>query len=219
MKLIRWLKRLLRMETLPFDIGVVERRILYHFKDPEYLYQSLKHRSYSQAVDGTTYQSNERLEFLGDAILNMVVSHHVFTHHPDCQEGDLTTRKSGFVNKLTALNAGRSIGLDRFILLNESEENAGVRNRSSIIADAYEAVIGAIYLDGGYGEASAFVYRTILTNPDICRGDGQENYKSRLQEYAQANRKGHPEYRTISEKGPDHKKMFTVTVSLDQTVI
>ncbi|MFC1489924.1 ribonuclease III [Candidatus Latescibacterota bacterium] len=209
--MIKWIKRLFISKDLPFDIQEVESALQYHFQNPSYLYNCLKHRSYAQAVDGNIDLSNERLEFLGDSVLSMVVSHHIFLENPDFQEGDLTKLRSIFVSKTSAVIAAKKIGLSEFVLLNDSEENAGGRNRTSIIADAFEAVIGAIYLDGGYDPAKTFIERTILDDQDISV-DLETNFKSVLLEMVQAKKMGHPLYRTASEKGPDHNKIFTVEV-------
>lgn len=211
MVLFKWFKNFFGSNDLPIDIEAVESALKYHFKEPSFLFNSLKHRSYSQAMDGNINLSNERLEFLGDSVLSMVVSHHVFSENPDLQEGDLTKLKSRFVSKKSAVIAGKKIGLDKFILLNDSEENAGGRNRASIIADTFEAVIGAIFLDGGYKASESFIERTILEDRDISL-DVETNYKSYLLEWVQAEKLGHPVYRTVSEKGPDHDKVFTVDV-------
>ncbi len=215
MTFLRWFKKFFSSDNLPFDIDKVESALHYHFNDPSFLFRSLKHRSYSQAIDGDITLSNERFEFLGDSVLNMVVSHHLFSEHSDYQEGDLTKLRSNFVNKKSAMIAAKKIGLDRFILLNESEENAGGRNRTSIVADTFEAVIGAIFLDGGYEAAKNFIQRTILRESELLPDVEQENYKSQLLELVQAEKIGHPIYRTVSEKGPDHNKIFTVEVRVN----
>ncbi len=218
MSIVRWVKNLFTSKDLPIDIQEVESSIGYHFQNPEYLYKCLKHRSYAQVVDGNIDLSNERLEFLGDSVLSMVVSHHIFLKHPEFQEGDLTKLRSIFVSKTSAVIAAKKIDLHDYILLNDSEENAGGRNRTSIIADALEAVIGAIYLDGGYDQAKAFIERTILNDEDISV-DLENNHKSALLEVVQAKKMGHPVYRTVSENGPDHNKEFTVEVSVNRTCI
>jgi ribonuclease-3 len=219
MNAFRWLGNLLASRVRsrtdrepPLDIRKVEAAIGYHFKDPFLLYRSLKHRSYSQARDGNIYLSNERLEFLGDSVLNLVVSHSLFVKNPNFQEGDLTKLKSTLVSKTSTAIAGRKVGIDRFILLSSSEEDAGGRERTSIIADTYEAIIGAIYLDGGLEPAADFIKRSILSTESVLAGEEQKNYKSILLELTQSKRLGHPVYRTISEEGPDHDKVFTVEV-------
>ncbi len=208
------IRNFFRYRNLPFNVKEVESALGYHFNDRSILYKSLKHRSYSQAVDGTTSLSNERLEFLGDSVLSMIISHYIFTVFPDFQEGDLTKIKSNLVSKKAGAIAGMKIGLDRFILLNDSEENAGGRKRSSIIADTYEAVIGAIFLDGGYSAAEDFIKKTILEFQDIFLNES-DNHKSLLLELVQGEKMGFPVYNTISESGPDHEKVFVVEVTVN----
>jgi ribonuclease III len=210
--LIRTIGRLRPDREPPIDREKVETAIGYHFSDPSLLFMSLKHRSYSQAKDGSTSRSNERLEFLGDSVLNMVVSHHLYIRNPTFQEGDLTKLKSMLVSKVSNALAARKIGIDRFILLSSSEEDAGGRERSSIVADTFEAVIGAIYLDGGLVAAEDFIRRTMLSDKDFLVGDEHQNYKSVLLELTQSQKSGHPVYRTVSEDGPDHDKLFTIEV-------
>ena len=152
------------------------------------------------------------MEFLGDSVLNLVVSHTLFKKNPNFQEGDLTKLKSALVSKTSNAIAGKNVGIDRFILLSSSEEDAGGRERTSIVADTYEAIIGAIYLDGGLDPASDFIRRTILSTESVLAGEEQKNYKSILLELTQSKRLGHPVYRTVSEEGPDHDKVFTVEV-------
>ncbi len=212
MSVYEWLKRFFRPGVKPIDIKKIESVINYHFNDPSILLRSLKHRSYSQSVDGNVNLSNERLEFLGDSVLNLVVSHHLFKDNPEFQEGDLTKIRSNLVNKKSTAIVGKRIGLDNFILLNDPEENAGGRNRTSIVADAFEAVIGAIFLDGGYKASEEFIKRTIFENQDIFFDIEQTNFKSLLLELVQAAKMGHPVYKTISESGPDHDKVFTIEV-------
>ncbi len=211
-KFIRYAVRPLKGKKPPFDIEKVEKALGYEFKDPFILFRSLKHRSYSQARDGNIDLSNERLEFLGDSVLNMIVSHYIFKENPTLQEGDLTKLKSILVSKTSAAIAGRNVGLEKYILLSNSEEGAGGRERTSIVADTYEAIIGGIYLDGGLEAAKDFIYKTILSNQSVMLGDEQKNYKSLLLELTQSEKLGHPTYQTISEEGPDHDKVFTVEV-------
>jgi ribonuclease III len=211
-KFIRYAVRPFQGNKPPFEIEKVESALGYHFKDPFLLFRSLKHRSYSQARDGNIDLSNERMEFLGDSVLNMVISHYIFTENPSYQEGDLTKLKSILVSKTSAAIAARKVGLEKFILLSDSEEDAGGRERTSIVADTYEAIIGGIYLDGGLEPAKDFIYRTILPNQSVMLGDEQKNYKSILLELTQSEKLGHPTYQTILEEGPDHDKVFTVEV-------
>jgi ribonuclease III len=214
MGIFGWLQRFLRHKKPPIDIAKVESALGYHFTDPFLLFRSLKHRSYSQVTEGTLDFSNERLEFLGDSVLNLVVAHALYTMYPTYSEGDLTKVKSILVSKSSAAKAGKDIGLDTSILLSDSEQETGGRSRISIISDAYEAVIGAIFLDGGLLSAREFIQRTLLTNISQVLGEDTTNFKSMLLEHAQAEKQGHPIYHTLAEDGPDHNKVFTVEVSL-----
>jgi ribonuclease III len=216
---IPWLTRLIRRifrfgltREPAFDTYAIEEVLGYHFKNPSLLFMSLKHRSYSQVKDGSIAFSNERLEFLGDSVLNMVVSHYLFERNPTYQEGDLTKMKSIMVSKTSNALACKKTGIDRFILLSNSEEDAGGRGRTSIIADTFEAVIGAIFIDGGLPAAEGFIRRTVLSEDTVLLKDSQTNYKSILLELTQSRKLGHPLYHTISEDGPDHDKSFTVEV-------
>ncbi len=212
--MFEWLKRLVRKRPEPLVLEEVEAAIGYRFADPSLLYRSLKHRSYSQTVEGDVDLSNERLEFLGDSVLNLVVAHELYLEHPDDREGELTKLKSTLVSKVSAEMAAISAGLERFIFLSDSEEDAGGRSRRSIVGDTYEAVIGAIFLDGGIEPARRFIMHTIMDNRDAILDGAEKNYKSLLLEYTQAEKLGHPSYRTLSEEGPDHLKIFTVEVNV-----
>jgi len=217
MGVIRWFKRFLTTRKPPLNTNEIEQTLGYNFNDPSLLIKSLKHRSYSQAVEGNVDASNERLEFLGDSVLNLIISQALFEENPDYQEGDLTKLKSTLVSKTSTAIAAKKAGINRFIFLSDSEEDAGGRNRTSIIADSYEAVLAAIFLDGGLEAARKFVQRTILDDSDIILGVVQKNYKSLLLELTQSRKLGHPSYMTIMENGPDHDKDFTVEVSVKGT--
>ncbi len=214
MRILRWFRRFFGNKRPPINIAAVEEALEYRFSDHSLLMQSLKHRSYSQMVEGSTDLSNERLEFLGDSVLNMVVSESLYAKHPEYQEGNLTKLKSTLVSKTSTAIAARNTGLQYYILLSDSEEEAGGRNRTSIVADSYEAVLGAIYLDGGLEEARRFVHRTILEESEQILDNVQDNFKSMLLEYVQARKIGHPVYSTVTEDGPDHDKVFTVEVNV-----
>ena len=214
MGLFGWLKQRRKSGTPPIDLKHIEMVIGYRFNDPWLLYRSLKHRSYTQELEGTIDLSNERLEFLGDTVFNLVVSQAIYLDNPDYNEGDLTKLKSILVSRDSAAIAGKRAGIHRFMLLSESEEGSGGRDRSSIIADTYEAVVGAIFLDGGFEEAGKFVKKTVLNDSHLDLSREHRNYKSLLLELTQADKLGHPRYRTITESGPDHDKVFTVEVSV-----
>lgn len=185
------------------------------FRDRGILEQALTHRSFLGSNGGDPGRSNERLEFLGDAVLELVVIEHLYGDFPIDREGELTKKKSLLVSKGVLAHRAEQMGLGDFILLSESERDSGGRERASILADAFEAVVGAIYLDRGLGEARRFISEQLLrTATAILEDRAHLNYKSLLQEYVQAKHKTHPRYRVVTELGPDHMKLFTVEVSV-----
>jgi ribonuclease-3 len=192
-----------------------QRQIGVRFKDPELLNQSLMHRSYVHGKAADRGLSNERMEFLGDSVLGLVVNEYLYNRYPDRDEGDLTKIKSLVVSRQVLAKKAEEIGLGKYLLLSAGEVESGGRKRSSIIADAMEAVIGAIYLDRGIEPAREFIRREILVGlHEITGAEEHTNYKSLLQELVQGSRKVHPVYRIQSEKGPDHDKQFIVDVSI-----
>ncbi len=155
------------------------------------------------------------MEFLGDSVLNLVVSEHMYRTFPNKREGELTRFKSLIVNGNFLMKRAVEIGLGRLIFMSNAEEKMGGRKRDSILEDAYEALIGAIYLDGGLTAARGFIERHVLANVDVQKLDQRNrNHKSALLEFAQGRRLGMPEYKTIIEKGPDHKRVFQIEVHL-----
>ncbi|MBI5267775.1 MAG: ribonuclease III [candidate division Zixibacteria bacterium] len=196
------------------DLSAVCDLLGYRFKDPSLLSLSLCHRSFvrSQPNGGESY---ERLEFLGDSVLGLAISEQLYRDHPDETEGNLTKIKAMLVNETTLAQVGREIGLNAFIHLSPEEDKSGGRDRNSIIADAFEAVIGAIYLDGGIGPARELVYKFIYSRRESITSDlSQKNYKGDLLELVQARGEGVPRYDVVSEVGPDHEKTFHVIVTV-----
>jgi len=188
-------------------------RLEYYFHNDQLLVQALKHRSYLVLSGEDRLQSNERLELLGDAVLGLVITEHLYHRLPEAEEGTLTNHKSSLVNRTHLSRAARHFGLGDFLYLNDSEERAGGRQRESILADAVEAVIGAVYLDGGMEPARRLILRTIAPElPGLKSETSLRNHKSLLLECCQ--REGHsgPVYLVEGEKGPDHQKIFSVAV-------
>jgi len=199
-------------ESDDVDLGEVQKLIGYHFRDESRLLLSLTHRSFSHAT-GNDHPANERLEFLGDSVLGMVVSHLLFDDHPECREGELTRIKALLVNETTLAIMGKAIGLNKYIRLSPDEDRSGGRFRPSIVSDTFEAVIAAVYLDGGIDAARDVILRLIYANKDSITADSnQRNYKGELLELVQASGEGMPRYDTVHEEGPDHDKMFDVEV-------
>lgn len=193
----------------------LQSKLGYAFSNTELLEQALKHRSYVYANREGSIASNERLEFLGDAVLDLVVTEHLFNRFKNKREGELTQIKSLLVSKVILAEKGRGMRLGEYLFLSKEEIAAGGRQRASIIGDAFEALLGAIYLDGGLGVARAFVERVILTDLEKILADGNYlNFKSLLLEHAQSTGQGHPRYLPISEEGPDHQKIFSIEVTI-----
>ncbi|MFZ5981250.1 MAG: ribonuclease III [Candidatus Zixiibacteriota bacterium] len=192
----------------------VQHLIGYTFRDRHLLALSLTHRSFLR-YNNQRHCSNERLEFLGDSVLGLVIASRLYRDHPDESEGNLTKLKAMMVNENTLSSVSREIGLNAYILLSPEEEKSGGRERASIVSDAFESVIGAVYLDGGFDAARDVVLRHIYTRKEnILTDDNQRNYKGDLLELVQARGEGMPRYDVISESGPDHEKEFQVIVTV-----
>lgn len=184
----------------------------YRFKDTVLLFEALTHRSYIHYSDDAD-KSSERLEFLGDSVLGVVISEYLYKTNQDYNEGDLTKSKALLVNETTLSYVGQESGLNELILMSPEEEKSGGRSRPSIISDAVEAVIGAIYLDSGIDDAKRFIHELIVARADeIFADDTQRNFKGELLEYMQHLGQPPPYYEVVSEEGPDHDKIFNVMV-------
>jgi ribonuclease III len=195
------------------DFNRFESALHYRIRRKDLFLQAALHRSYLQLTETPELRSNERLEFLGDSILNMVVAERLYAIYPDAEEGDLTIMRARLVNRKALVQYAKKIHLRDFLLLSNSASQTAEKGADTILADAYEAVIGAVYLDGGLDEAKRFVERQLssaLKEGSLREGD--ENYKSALLEYAQANGMPLPHYTIMKEEGPDHDRTFTVEV-------
>ncbi len=190
-----------------------EKIIGYEFKDRRLLERALTHSSYCNEIKRLKNQSNERLEFLGDAVLEVTVSDYLFEKYPDKAEGELTKIRASIVCEPTLALCSRQINLGEWILLSKGEEHTGGRNRDSITSDAMEALIGAIYRDGGFKPAQSFINRFILD--DIDNKKLFYDSKTILQELLQKDSGMEPEYEITGESGPDHDKHFTAVVRCD----
>ena len=193
----------------------VQNYLKYRFRNLDLLITALKHRSYVYSREQSGVESNERLEFLGDAVLDLVVGEYIFSKYPMRREGQLTQLRSTLVNRKALTRQARAMKLGRYVLLSSSEARSGGRFRHSILSDAYESIIGAMYLDGGIEPVSRFLHRTLLQEIEDDRPseiDHSRNYKSTLLEYTQGEGIGQPEYRVDSAVGPDHEKIFTIEV-------
>ena len=202
------------------DIAQIEAKLNYNFNEKEYIIHALKHRSFLSVTNESRLSSNERLELLGDSVLGMVVVEYLYRKFPTKEEGDLTAIKSLLVSRKILARISRQIGFGEFLLLNEAEENAGGRNRSSILSDAFEAITGAIYLDGGLQNAVKFIHEKLLYRiNEIISEERNKNFKSILLEYSQGHSLGSPRYKVKREDGPDHDKLFTIEVFIKDKVL
>ena len=188
----------------------------YHFKNPALLARALTHSSYANERHVDT-GDNERLEFLGDSVLGFITAEYLFANHRDFPEGELTKLRAYAVCEKSLFSYAEEIGLGHYLKLGKGEERTGGRTRPSVLSDAFEAVIAAIYLDGGMDEAKKFVLRFVV--PYVEAKPTFKDYKTMLQEVVQKNQGETLEYVLVSETGPDHDKCFTVEVHLNSNVI
>ncbi|MBO5227032.1 MAG: ribonuclease III [Ruminococcus sp.] len=200
------------------ELNRFEEYIGYHFENKELLTEALSHSSYANEKKKCRC-SNERLEFLGDSVLSIIVSEYLFTHYKEMPEGELTKLRASLVCEKALHVFAKEIHLGEFLLLGKGEENTGGRNRSSILADAFEAVIAAIYLDGGIEPAKKHVLRFVPNHVEKSGRLNFRDYKTVLQEIIQKNPEEKVEYVLAGETGPDHDKAFTVNVCLNSNVI
>jgi ribonuclease-3 len=201
--------------ALPHDFPRLEKALQYSPRDRELFVQALLHRSYHQKTHEVSL-SNERMEFLGDSVLNLIVGEYLYTTFPAANEGELTKIRSRLVNKHALATYAGTLQLSEYILMSQSAAQTVGKGMETIEADAFEAVVAALYLDGGYPAAKAFVERQIvhaMKSGAVMTAD--DNYKSMLLEYAQAKGLGVPRYVIVKEEGPDHDRRFTIDVLLN----
>ncbi len=191
------------------------------FSNPDLLFRAFVHRSYvNELDDGNVVPDNERMEFLGDAVLGFLMSVQLFHRYPDEQEGELTRLRSALVRRTTLARVARGLHLGEFLKLGRGEEESGGRTRSAILCATFEAVLGAIYLDQGTDSARKFALDWL--NPELARVEEMavsKDAKSRLQEYAQNEFGRTPRYKTVDSSGPDHNKIFVQQVSVDRLAL
>jgi ribonuclease-3 len=191
----------------------LDRALGVAFTDLELRHVALTHRSY--AFEEGLDQTNERLEFLGDSVLGLVVTDMAYRAFPELPEGSLAKLRAAIVNMMALSDVARSLGLGEVVLLGKGEEQSGGRDKDSILADALEAVFGAVYLDLGLDVARDLIERLFRPRMEAyVRGEGARDYKTLLQELASAELRSMPEYR-LEDRGPDHEKEFTAVVYLD----
>jgi len=193
---------------------ILEGRLGYSFKDRKLLENALIHKSYVNENAASGHSNNQRLEFLGDAVLGACMAHMLMDHFPAVTEGELSKTRADLVAEPSLAELAARIDLGEWLFLGRGEENTGGRRKPSILADAFEAVIGAVYLDGGFSAGSALVRRLFEARLQALEPPGFTDFKTRLQERAVALRREVPKYAVTAELGPDHEKLFEVTVTV-----
>ncbi len=206
------------------DLQSLQTTLGYQFRDEGLLEHALTHRSRAHEDSSGGVRDNESLEFLGDAVLGLVISDRLFRECPDYDEGEKSKAKARLVSAATLARLGEQLGLGDYLLLGRGEEKTGGRRKPSLIADGFEAVVAAIYLDGGITAADAFIERQFRSALDDVRAGrtvtgGAADHKSALQEWLQAHGRPLPDYHLAGVKGPDHQKVFTVEVRVGSQAV
>jgi len=192
------------------NIRALEETLAYKFKDEKLIIEALTHKSYKQPYD------NERLEFLGDAVLDLIVGEYLFFKFPSSDEGKLSKIRASLVNESSFDKLARAINIGNYIYLSNAEQNNGGREKSSLLSNAFEAIIGAIYIESGLEVAKKVAITLIEKNyKDISLDSLFKDYKTTLQELTQAKYGITPEYKVVASRGPDHKKEFEVAVYIE----
>jgi ribonuclease-3 len=191
----------------------IEDQLGYRFLDKDLLAEALRHSSYVNEISDSGMRDNERLEFLGDAVLNLIVGHVLMERYPDLKEGDLSRMRASLVNEAQLAKMARDLGLGTYILLGKGEIQTNGQEKSSILADTFEALMAAVYLDGGFDAAATLIETNV--DPVIVHLDttaSNLDYKSQLQEYVQVKQREMPTYSILRAEGPDHDKTFWVSL-------
>lgn len=198
------------------DFSEFAKQLGVSFKNQDLLAEALTHRSYLNEHRDYAGSHNERLEFLGDAVLELATTDFLFKKFPAKPEGELTSYRAALVNTVSLAESAQKLGINDYLLLSKGEARDTGRARDVILADAFEAIIGAIYFDSGYASAEEFIAKNLFGKIDaIIANRAYQDAKSRFQESAQEKRGATPRYETLSEEGPDHAKLFTVGVFID----
>jgi ribonuclease-3 len=199
------------------DFSILEKKLGLNFKNKDLLTQAFTHRSYLNENPNFNLENNERLEFLGDAVMELIVTEHLYKEHPEKTEGELTNWRAALVNAKMLTRVAEELGFNEFLLLSKGESKETGKSRAYILANSFESLLGALYLDSGYAPCDEFIQKYLLTNlPTIIEEGSYKDAKSKFQEEAQEKVSITPCYKVLKESGPDHDKKFTVGVFLDQ---
>ncbi len=198
------------------NVDILIKNLDLKFNDPELLKRSLTHRSLLNEKKNKDLKHNERLEFLGDAVLELIISEYLFHKYPERPEGELTSFRAAIVNTSSLAEVSKELGIGEHLLMSKGEEMTGGREKEYLLANALEAILGAIYLDQGYDATKAFTIKHLTTKiENIVKYRLDIDPKTKLQERSQRILKRTPSYKVIEEKGPDHEKTFTVVVKMN----
>jgi ribonuclease-3 len=193
----------------------IETKLGYEFNSKELLEEALRHSSYVNEQPDVDLRDNERFEFLGDAVLNLIVGHILMERHPNLREGDLSRTRANLVNESRLAIIARSLDLGTFIRLGRGEIQTDGREKNSILAGAFEALVAAVYLDGGFKAAFKIIENNFVPFLDLVHSPtDSDDYKSQLQEWVQEKQGEIPNYRVVREEGPDHDKTFWISVKV-----
>lgn len=202
------------------ELAKLEEKLALNFNDPVLLLKAITHKSFPNENKEIAIDNNERLEFLGDSVLGLSIASEIFNKYQDMPEGGLAKMRAILVSAKMLARKARELELNPHLLLGRGEELTGGRDRDSILADAMEAIFGAIYLDQGFQSAKDFIIEFFAADIEQVRaGEYDKDFKTVLQEYIQQNTDSRPNYNVIKELGPDHNKTFVVQVTLDDKVL
>lgn len=198
------------------DFAEFAKKIESPFNNPDLLVEAFTHRSYLNEHREYAGNQNERLEFLGDAVLELAITNFLFHKYPEKTEGELTNYRAALVNTVSLAESAQALGINDYLLLSKGESKDTGRARDVILADTFEAIIGALYLDQGFENAEKFIAQNLYTKIDaVIANRAYQDAKSRFQELAQEKKSITPNYKTLGEVGPDHDKRFTIGVFLN----
>ena len=206
------------ISELKSHLSDIEKNIHYRFKDQDLLVLALVHRSFVNENRDLITEHNERLEFLGDSVLGLVIANYLYQKYPDYPEGKLSFLKAYLVDAQSCFQFLKKLSLDNYVLLGKGEKTAP-RGKESIFSDVFEAIVGAIYLDGGLKKVEGFIEKNFSKDLEIMIEHPLRNYKAELQDYTQKKLKKIPVYRCIKEEGPDHQKVFTVCAYVEENIL
>jgi len=206
-----WYRRRVSART---DYETLEAMIGHSFANRDLLETALRHSSWSNEHPDQAGGDNERLEFLGDAVLDLIVGHRLMDRYPDLREGQLSVTRAQVVSEAGLADVAAQVGLGEWLKLGKGEDRSGGRAKASILADSFEALVAAVYVDGGFQAAWDLIGRLLAVRIETVELKGVYDFKTRLQEFCQAHLRSTPTYRVVAEVGPDHDKRFVVAVVL-----